>query len=113
MKNPDQLKYLMRAGHYQRTSPSPSLVAPPMAISPASRDDSEYTQVSARAHAPALNSTAQLQRKAQALAQEVFEEDAEVRAEVERRAKDVVKPSTKVYTYTKQMSECKQNKGTE
>ena len=105
MKNPDQLKYLMRAGHYQRTSPSPSLASPPVAISPASRGDSVYTQVhvSARAHAPALalNSTAQLQRKAQALAQEVFEEDAEVRAEVERRAKDVVKPSTKVYTYTK------------
>jgi hypothetical protein len=77
----------MRAGHYQRTSPSPPLVSPPIAISPASR-----ASVHAQAPARALNSTAQLQRKVQALASEVFEEDAEVRAEVERRVKDTVKP---------------------
>lgn len=75
MRNPEKLVYLMRAGHNARsTSPA----QPRNASAPAPVAIPAYQ----------LNSTAHLQRQADAIAAEVFEEDNdEVLAEFERRAK--------------------------
>ena len=74
MKNPERLKYLMRAGHR------------------ATRDDAPAQPLATAT----LNSTALLQRQAQALEAATFEEDPEVQAEVEKRIKQASKPATKV-----------------
>jgi hypothetical protein len=90
MKNPEQVKYLMRAGHYQRSTPlsSQHTQTPAQAATQGHARETHGRP----AYEPALNSTAQMQRKAQVIASEVFEEDAEVRAEVARRAKEVARP---------------------